>query len=349
MASWRLDLTAVLAGVRAAGGDAAVVGTSTGTAFARSGTAPSDIVVTALGGPGISVRTAASTDADADRRGTEVAAAALRPDKEHVVLLLLGSGTDGRLQDVVQRAYTALGPGVPLVGGGSDGDIDGARTWQFHGDDVLQDGLVGAAISSDRPLGVGCAHGLARVGLPLVVTSSDGTLVHSLDGRPALDVYLERLRAAGALPPGPADPDLATLLAAGAPHPLGLSRRRADVARTLWSADLAARTLTFVSPLPQGSAVHVMSGDHDAMLAGAQAACTQAVDGLAGAPAQGMVVFSCVARRGLLGDGRRREEVAAARTATGGEDVALTFSVGEVARVSGAAGCHNQTVVALAV
>jgi len=349
MASWRLDLRAVLAGVRSVSGAAAVVGTSTGTSFARSDEAPADVVVTALGGPGVSVRTAASTAADADARGAEVAAVAADPDREHVVLLVLGSGTDGLLQDVVQGAYSALGPGVPLVGGGSDGDIDGSRTWQLHGDDVLQDGLVAAAISTDRPLGVGVAHGLARRGRPLVVTGSEGTLVRSLDGRPALDVYLERLRAEGALPEGPADPDLASLLAAGAPHPLGLARRRGDVARTLWSADLAERTLTFVSPLPQGSAVHVMGGDEAAMVAGAQDACAQAVAGLEGAPAAGMVVFSCIARRGLLSDGSRREEVAAARTASGTEDVALTFSVGEVARVSGAAGCHNQTVVALAV
>jgi len=345
MASWRLDLRAVLAGVRSVSGGAAVVGTSTGTSFARSGDAPADVVVTALGGPGLSVRTAA----DADARGAEVAAVAAGPDREHVVLLVLGSGTDGLLQAVVQGAYSVLGPGVPLVGGGSDGDIDGSRTWQLHGSDVLQDGLVGAAISSDRPLGVGCAHGLSRRGRPLVVTGSEGTLVRSLDGRPALDVYLERLRAERALPPGPADPDLATLLAAGGPHPLGLSRRRADVARTLWSADLAERTLTFVSPLPQGSAVHVMGGDEDAMVAGARDAFAQAVAGLGGTPAAGVLVFSCVARRSLLSDGSRRQEVAAARAAACTEDVALTFSVGEVARVSGAGGCHNQTVVALAV
>src|SRR5437879_4286191 len=66
------------------------------------------------------------------------------------------------------------------------------RTFQFHGDQVLTDAVVGAGIASDAPLGIGVRHGWHRVGEPMLVTRSEGNRVHALDDRPALDVYLEQ-------------------------------------------------------------------------------------------------------------------------------------------------------------
>ena len=46
-----------------------------------------------------------------------------------------------------------------------------------------------------RAIGVGIGHGFEQFGEPIVVTESDGTRLITLDHRPALDVYLERLGA----------------------------------------------------------------------------------------------------------------------------------------------------------
>ncbi|WP_432548734.1 FIST signal transduction protein [Kineococcus sp. SYSU DK004] len=348
MARWDLDLHAVARGAQEAAGGAVVAGTSTTTTFAGGADAPADVVVTALGGPGLEARAAASTAADPFARGAEVAAACRGAERAHATHVLLPNGTDGQQQAVVRGAYSELGPGVPIVGGGSDGDLVAFRSWQLLGGQVLENALVGVTIATDRPLGVGAAHGLHRVGDPLVVTDSDGLTVRALDGRPALDVYLERLSqllgedcGAASLAPG-------RLAALGYAHPLGLVRRRREEVRTVTGTDPVARTLSFVSEVPLGSLVHVMAGDEEEMVAGAGEACEQAVAALEGADPVGMVVFSCVARRELLSSTGHVREARSALTAAATDDVVLSYSCGEIARVSGAAGCHNQTVVALA-
>ncbi|MCI2239926.1 FIST C-terminal domain-containing protein [Kineococcus sp. TRM81007] len=352
MARWDLDLAAVAAGVGAAAGGAAVVGTSTVTTYAGGDEAPAGVVVTAIGGPGVSVRTAsAARDDPPYERGARVAAACRDTSRAHSTVLLLPNGTDLQQQAVVRGAYSELGPAVPIVGGGSGGDVVARRSWQLHGApdaagrtavDVVENGLVGAWLGTDRPLGVGTAHGLQRVGEPMVVSDSDGFTVRALDGRPALDVYLEHLGVdAGAL-------GEEALTGLGFAHPLGLVRRRREEVRTVVGLDVRERTLTFVSEVPHGSLVHVMAGDEEAVVAGAGRACRDAAAALGGATPAGMLVFSCVARRGLLSRTGPLREARAALEAAGGADVVLNYSNGEIARVSGAAGCHNQTVVALA-
>jgi hypothetical protein len=87
------------------------------------------------------------------------------PDRPHRTLLLLTDGLAGDQQDIVRGAYDVAGSTVPLVG---------------------------VAIGSDAPLGIGVQHGWRRVGDPVLVTRSMGNRVHSIDDRPALDVSTSR-------------------------------------------------------------------------------------------------------------------------------------------------------------
>ncbi len=348
MARWDLDLGAVAAGASEAAAGAAVAGTSTGTAFARGGQQAADVVVTVIGGLGVSARTGASTASDAHARGVEAVSVCGDSQRAHSTVLLLPTGTDGQQQAMVRGAYSVLGPAVPLIGGGSDGDIAGRVSWQLHGREVIENGLVAVRLDSDRPLGVGIGHGLARTGEPMVVTDSEGLRVRGLDGRPALDAYLERLGVQGGVELDAGTLDAGALAPLGFAHPLALVRRRREEVRTIVGMDIAERSLEFVSEVPPGSMVSVMSGDQDDMLAGAVRACADAVARLGGGEVAGMIVFSCIARRELLSHEGRLGEARAALSAAAGPEVVLNYSCGEIARVSGAAGCHNQTVVALA-
>src|SRR5918992_5994918 len=112
-------------------------------------------------------------------------------DRPHRVLLLLTDGLAGDQQEIVRGAYGVVGAGVPLVGGCAGDDLKMKKTFQLHGNEVLEGSVVAAAIASDAPLGVGVRHGWRRVGEPMLVTSSSGNRVYTLDDRPALDVYLK--------------------------------------------------------------------------------------------------------------------------------------------------------------
>lgn len=291
-----------------------------------------------------------SDEPDARSAGRQAARAALVAaaraasgvaDCEHRVLMPLSDGLGGDQQDVVRGADGVVGAEVPLVGGCSGDDLKMVRTFQLHDDRVLSGAVVGAAIGSDAPLGIGVRHGWRRVGEPVVVTRSIDDRIYTLDDRPALDVYLDRLDA-----PADVRADGAAFLRFALTHPLGLAGRRGeDHARYVGEADFAERSLG--ANIPQGGVAWFMQGDAASVLAATNDARADALAPLGDRPPLGMIAFDCIARRGVLGDGIAGElERVAAHAA--GAPVAGFFTYGEIARTCGLAGYHNQTLVVLA-
>ena len=118
------DARALLDGVHEVAPDVPVIGCSTHGEIGPGGPLDGSVVVTALGGSGISVATAAVENASGRQReaGAEVArCVADVADRPHRVLVLL---TDGFLRE--QRACSAgstacSGPGSPVQGAAADG------------------------------------------------------------------------------------------------------------------------------------------------------------------------------------------------------------------------------------
>ncbi|HEX8003351.1 MAG TPA: FIST N-terminal domain-containing protein [Mycobacteriales bacterium] len=341
------DLPALLRGVNDVAGDVPLVGCSTAGEIATSGPSDTSVVVTAFGGSGFDALTAASTGVSARLRaaGAEVASA-LRPvdGKPHQVLLLLTDGLAGDQQEIVRGAYGVVGAGVPLVGGCAGDDLKMRATFQLYGREVLRDAIVAAAVSSDAPFGIGVHHGWRRVGEPMLVTRSGGNRVRSLDDRPALDVYLERLAAP---PEARADPAAFTRFALT--HPLGLSRRSGEPqVRFVAEADFEERSIVCIAEVPQGGLAWFMEGDAESVLTATDTACAAALAGLGGPPL-GVLAFDCIARRGVLGEPGIRNEIDRIGAVAGGAPVAGFYTYGEIARTRGISGFHNQTLVVLAV
>jgi hypothetical protein len=342
------DLEALLAGINERSGGAPLIGCSTAGQIARDGHGDASVVVTALGGDGFSVHTASAQNASERLReaGAEAAAcAADDADRPHRVLMLLSDALGGDQQEVIRGAYGVLGAGVPLVGGCAGDEFKMTRTFQLFGDRVLENSVVAASLASDSPLGIGVRHGWTKVGEPVLVTRSGGNRVYSLDDRPALDVYLERLGA-----PAEAHTDADAFNAFAITHPLGLSRRSSEEGvRLVAGADFEERSLTMIAEVPQGGLAWFMEGDDDTVLGATDEACAAAIEALGENPLAGVIAFDCAARRGVLGDEGIRHEIERVATHAGDAPVAGFYSYGEIARVSGVNGFHNQTLVVLAV
>ena len=341
------DLPELVEGVREVAGDTPLVGCSTAGEISAAGPGDAGVVVTALGGNGFDVATAAADAAGGRLReaGAEVAGCIDRvADKAHRVLLLLTDGLAGDQAEIVRGAYRVVGAEVPLVGGCAGDDLRMAGTAQLHDGKVLRHAVVAAAIASDAPLGIGVRHGWRRVGSPMLVTRSEGNRVHQLDDAPALDVYLQRLQA-----PAEAweDPQAFTLFAMT--HPLGLSRRSGEEVRFVAGADFADRTIQCIAQVPQGGLTWFMEGDDASVLEATDGACSDALAALDGRPPLGFVAFDCIARRGVLGAGGIHSEVDRIASFAGGAPVAGFYTYGEIARTHGISGFHNQTLVVLAV
>ena len=164
-----------------------------------------------------------------------------------------------------------------------------------------------------------------------------------LDGRPALDVYLERLEAPPEVRQDPANFSPFSLA-----HPIGLSRRAGpDQIRCVGQADFEERSIRCVAEVPQGGLAWFMEGDVPSTIDSAQGACADAMDALDGPPL-GLVAFDCTGRRRFLGDEGMTDEVAAMTGIADGAPLSGFYTYGEIARTHGISGFHNQTVVVLA-
>src|SRR5918996_1673550 len=122
-------------GIRNPAGDTPLIGCSTAGEISTAGPGDAGVVVTALGGNGFDVATAAADAAGGRLReaGAEVAGCLDRvADKAHRVLLLLTDGLAGDQAEIVRGAYRVVGAEVPLVGGCAGDDLRMAGTAQLH-------------------------------------------------------------------------------------------------------------------------------------------------------------------------------------------------------------------------
>jgi hypothetical protein len=323
-----------------------VVGCTTHGEIGPGGPTDGSVMVAALGGPGFSIGVTVAEGASGRQReaGAEVAASMSQvPRLPHRVLMMLPDGAIRDQESILRGVYGALGAEVPLFGGAC------ADGWRMTGgylfaDRVVTDAVIGVAIASEAPLSVGVRHGWSKVGPPMIVTSSGDGRVYTLDDRPALDVYLERTDA-----PPEAYTDPATFIEFALPRPLGIQRRRGVEARNLSTeVDLTDRSIGGGGAIDHGGLTWVMTGDEESILDATDAACRDAIGGLGGEAPIGLLTFSCAALRAVLGDDGIRKEGEHLSTWADGVPFAGFYTYGEIARVRGIDGFHNQTLAVLA-
>ncbi|MEU4242412.1 FIST N-terminal domain-containing protein [Actinoplanes sp. NPDC026619] len=333
----------------AAGGDVLMIGCSTSGEYTADGRGRG-VVVNAIGGPGFaaSVRAVPYDSMDLYTAGASAASCLDDIDAEHRAVLLLGDGRSTDQQEMVRGAYSVAGAQVPLIGGcaGDDMQQTGTRHFFSSGTEVLvlPDAVLGAALGSTSPLGIGVAHGWHRKGEPMAVTSSEGGKIFELDGEPALDVYA---RLTGCPPEVIADPG--AFLQFAAVRPLGLARRTGEDIRIIFAADQDDRSISGLADTPEGGLVWFMEADPGAITDAASAAGSAAVAAVGDADPLGVLVFDCCVRTLALGpDGT---DLATQRLGDTLKPIPYGgfYSNGEIARTPGAKGMHHLTVVALAV
>jgi len=186
---------------------------------------------------------------------------------------------------------------------------------------------------------------------PTAVALDDATVafrladnrVYTLDDKPALDRYLDRLGA-----PLDARTNAAAFTRFAITHPLGLSRRSGEEVRFVGEANFDDRSLVCIAGVPQGGLAWFMEGDDNSVLEATDAACADALAPLDGRKPLGFMAFDCIARRGVLGDGGIRREVSRISLHADGAPIAGFYTYGEIARTNGVSGFHNQTLVILA-
>ena len=324
-----------------------VIGCTTSGEITPGGAAANALVLWALGGSAIEVSTGSG---QGDEHGLRQAATEAAHCLDHVeqrantILLVLSDGLCGDQMDVVRGAYDVAGIDVPLVGGCAGDNLVMRRTRQIHGRRVMSQAVVAAAVSSDRPLGIGVSHGWTPASEPMLVTGSKGNILSTLEDKPALDVYLDFFNPGDVIR---TDPTAFAKFAAT--HPIGIRRRDKIEMRHITGFNLDSRELILVAEVPQGALAFLTEGDFDSVLNAAAQSCTTALQALNGLQPVGLLMFDCVSRRAVFTEERIHKETDLITSTCGAIPMAGFYTYGEIARTKGAGGFHNQTLVTLAI
>ena len=257
-------------------------------------------------------------------------------------LQVFSDGLTGNGCALLRGIARVLGPHIPVAGGSAADDGKFEQTWQFSGDEVLTDGAVAIGLYGDFHLGTGVASGWSPVGIEKKVTRAKGNIIYELNGQPALEVYQRFLgKHAEKLP------------RVGVEYPLALMcpvETTAEDDYCLFRATVSVNheggSLIFAGEVPEGTKVRLTCADRTSVLKAVKIAAENARRELEGRTPLIIFLYSCMARKILLGR-YTREELHLVREIIGGDIPVVGFyTYGEYCRIKpeGPNLLHNETV-----
>lgn len=101
------------------------------------------------------------------------------------LFILLADPLSSPMDDILQ-AFNNAYPGIPAVGGMASGALRPHGNALFSDDRIVQEGVVGVAVSGQLDIDVVVSQGCRPIWRPFRVTSAHRNLIFQLDGRPPL-------------------------------------------------------------------------------------------------------------------------------------------------------------------
>jgi hypothetical protein len=263
--------------------------------------------------------------------------------RSHSISVLLGDGLSPTFEKLVVQLRRTTRPAQQIVGGGAADEGALSRTHVGANGKSFAGGALALHVFSRARWGVGVEHGVQAMTAPMTVTRSDGNLVAEIDGEPALEVYRRYAAARGEQFEGDAVPKFLIENELGVLLFEDIVRIRAPIRVE------PDGSLFFAGEVPEGSRVCIVRADPEQMLEAASRAARTAAEGLRGARAAGVLVFSCTCRALRLG-ARYADEIECLRRVFPNVPIAGFSSYGEIARTDAKLdGYHNSTIVVAAI
>ncbi len=243
----------------------------------------------------VSTTSQASMDATMARLGESVDAIG--------TFFLWADGFSRQLNVLLSAYYNQFGLSYHVLGGGAGSLTQERRPCIITNAGLLMDAAVLAFV--ELPSGVAARHGWVKVSGPYHVTQSSGNVIHTLNWRPALQVYrsvLDEISGAEL-----ADDRFYEIAQS---FPFGIQRYGVErVVRDPIRAE--GESLVCVGDVPEGSLVDIMTGTNESLLIAADDALLQAENQLrVFGQMQTVFVFDCVSRQLFLKE-RFRDELLA--------------------------------------
>lgn len=327
------DQEEVLEGVLAEAGSTPLVGACGAGIVTPVGILKEGVAVLALAGKGLRVATAMTEFTAGDpwetgkKLGRQLTAGAAVSSG---MVVVLPDGLAGSITEMLQGLYDELGPGFKYVGGGTGDNLRFIRSYQLT-ERGMASGAVAAALISGCAFGVAVEHGWRPMGSPLVVTGARGKVVYELDARPAFTVYSERL--------GGIEPE--KFQEYGLRYPIGMPNAAGHFILRDPLRVLPDGAIELVTEVPPRAVAYLMEARAEDLLEVTRRVAVASLREVA-LPVFALV-FTCVSRSLLLGNGGREFEIY--REVFGPLPFAGFLTFGEVAAYDDVPVFHNKTLV----
>ncbi len=330
------DQAAIVRGLRAAvPATTRVIGCSSQGVMTRGRVIEDGYAAGAIGIAGVDVATAQADQINLDTRAKGHALGValcegLRAPPKVVVLLwdpLCGTDMDELLSGLYDRVR------CPIIGGAAGQTHSSMiKTFQAFDDRVFEHGAVAMALAGDLTCEIGCSAGTSPVGLEMTVTRAEGNRILELDGRPALDMWMEFASS------GPPSVDHTAALAIGVP--IGDSGEY--LVRAAFGIDEVRRGVIIQAGLAAGTVVMLHHRTVSDILDGTAAMGRDLRARLGDKTIHAVLGFECGARtRPFLGQDVTVRENAALQEVLGGTTWLGMLAWGELFPVAGRPAFHN--------
>ncbi len=233
-----------------------------------------------------------------------------------------------------------LPKGVPVFGGTASEPLLWKNTYQFFGDDVLEDAAVGVLFSGKVDIIVTSSHGSRDLGVIHEVTKAEGPRIYEIDGRPAIGLFTDLYGEEGR--------EISAATAAGVCLGVRTDDTSSNDQHIELRVPLASEddgSIIMAAAWPAGTKIYLCQRDPARILEQAKQAASSLVEQRGGA--RPLVVFhaDCVGRSiDQIGRDAAVAEVRATIDAFPADTPWFgAYVYGELAPVGGKSGFHNWT------
>lgn len=216
--------------------------------------------------------------------------------KPKQVYLMFSDSFSGNSTDILRGAQETLGTSFPIIGGGACSSEYVRKTYQYIGEEIKTDSVIGVLLSGDIKLGIGHSSGWQPIGKPHKITKAKSNIIREIDKKIAVELYEEYFEK-------PFEQlQQEQICKLGISYPIGL-RLPGDNKKYLTRVPLKTEdtgSLVMNGDVQEGQDISLMMGDKETVLDSAKEAASVAMNNIKGYKIKFAAVFSDIARLLLL-------------------------------------------------
>lgn len=237
------------------------------------------------------------------------------------------------VEQFIEAIFRTYSVEMNVIGGGAGTLSDDRQLCLFTNEGVVRDAAVIAAVRAPTTIGVN--HGWNKIAGPFRVTAAEGSTLHTLDGRPAFELYQDVIERHADRTVTPEN-----FFEAAKSYPFGITRMGGEqLVRDPFAVDDGS--MPCFGAIPEGEFLSVLTGDAESLITAARNASDHATSGPL--EPQSLLFFDCISRVLYLESDFDRELAA---VTDHGLPVVGALTIGEIANDgSGHLDYYNKTAV----